>query len=220
MSQENTRGQEQVDVRVVGESLPESEAILTAEALAFVAELHRVFNPRRQELLAARAARQDRIDAGEIPGFLEETKDIRGSAWQVADTPDDLQRRWAEITGPVDRKMVINALNSGADVFMADFEDANSPTWENCVQGQFNLFDAVRRQIRLEDEARGRVYELNEEIATLLVRPRGWHLVEKNVLVHGEPISASLFDVGLYVFQQRSRASAAGHLLLLLSAQA
>jgi malate synthase len=200
MSQENTRGQEQVDFRVVGESLPESEAILTAEALAFVAELHRVFNPRRQELLAARAARQDRIDAGEIPGFLEETKDIRGSAWQVADTPDDLQRRWAEITGPVDRKMVINALNSGADVFMADFEDANSPTWENCVQGQFNLFDAVRRQIRLEDEARGRVYELNEEIATLLVRPRGWHLVEKNVLVHGEPISASLFDVGLYVF--------------------
>ena len=200
MSQENTRGQEQVDFRVVGESLPESEAILTAEALAFVAELHRVFNPRRQELLAARAARQDRIDAGEIPGFLEETKDIRGSAWQVADTPDDLQRRWAEITGPVDRKMVINALNSGADVFMADFEDANSPTWGNCVQGQFNLFDAVRRQIRLEDEARGRVYELNEEIATLLVRPRGWHLVEKNVLVHGEPISASLFDVGLYVF--------------------
>lgn len=200
MSRENERVQKQVEVKVVGETHPASEKILTAEALAFVAELHEMFDSRRQELLAARAARQARIDAGEVPGFLSETSGVRSGDWQVADTPDDLQRRWAEITGPVDRKMVINALNSGADVFMADFEDANSPTWENCVDGQLNLYDAVRRQIRLEDEARGRVYELNEEIATLLVRPRGWHLVEKNVLVNGEPISASLFDVGLYLF--------------------
>jgi malate synthase len=200
MSRENERVQKQVDVQVIGETLPASERVLTAEALAFIAELHEAFDGRRKELLAARAARQARIDAGETPGFLSETERVRGGDWQVADTPDDLQQRWAEITGPVDRKMVINALNSGADVFMADFEDANSPTWANCVEGQLNLQDAVRRQIRLEDEARGRVYELNDEIATLLVRPRGWHLVEKNVLVNGEPISASLFDVGLYVF--------------------
>ncbi|MCY4116685.1 MAG: malate synthase A [Caldilineaceae bacterium] len=200
MSQENTPGSAELDVTVVGASLPGSEAILTREALAFVAELHASFNPRRLELLSARAARQARMDAGEAPGFLAETDGVRSSEWQVADSPADLQRRWAEITGPVDRKMVINALNSGADVFMADFEDANSPTWANCVEGQVNLFDAVRREIRLEDEARGRVYELNEEIATLLVRPRGWHLVEKNVLVNGEAVSASLFDVGLYVF--------------------
>ena len=200
MSRENKRVRNQVDVQVVGETFPASERILTPEALAFVAELHGMFDARRQELLAARATRQARIDAGDIPGFLPETNEVRSGNWQVTDTPDDLQQRWAEITGPVDRKMVINALNSGADVFMADFEDANSPTWENCVDGQLNLYDAVRRQIRLEDEARGRVYELNEEIATLLVRPRGWHLVEKNVLVNGDPISASLFDVGLYVF--------------------
>ncbi len=200
MSRENNRVRNQVDVQVVGETFPASERILTPEALAFVAELHGKFDARRQELLAARAARQVRIDAGDIPGFLPETNEVRNGNWQVTDTPDDLQQRWAEITGPVDRKMVINALNSGADVFMADFEDANSPTWENCVDGQLNLYDAVRRQIRLEDEARGRVYELNDEIATLLVRPRGWHLVEKNVLVNGDPISASLFDVGLYVF--------------------
>lgn len=200
MSRENVRAQDQVEITVLGKTLPASEAILTADALAFVAELHLKFDSRRQELLAARSARQVRIDAGEVPSILAETEGIRDLEWQVADTPDDLQQRWAEITGPVDRKMVINALNSGADVFMADFEDANAPTWENCVDGQLNLFDAVRRQIRLEDEARGRVYELNEEIATLLVRPRGWHLVEKNVLVNGEPVSASLFDVGLYVF--------------------
>ena len=200
MSRENKRVRNQVDVQVVGETFPASERILTPEALAFVAELHGMFDARRQELLAARATRQARIDAGDIPGFLPETNEVRSGNWQVTDTPDDLQQRWAEITGPVDRKMVINALNSGADVFMADFEDANSPTWENCVDGQLNLYDAVRRQIRLEDEARGRVYELKEEIATLLVRPRGWHLVEKNVLVNGDPISASLFDVGLYVF--------------------
>ncbi len=200
MSRENERGQDRLDVKVVGESLAASEKILTDEALAFVAELHKAFDARRRALLAAREERQARIDAGETPGFLDETEAVRSGEWQVADTPDDLQRRWAEITGPVDRKLVINALNSGADVFMADFEDANSPTWANCVEGQLNLYDAVRRQIRLEDEARGRIYELNDEIATLLVRPRGWHLVEKNVLVDGEPVAASLFDAGLYVF--------------------
>lgn len=200
MSRENERVGNQVDVQVVGEALAASEEMLTTEALAFVAELHGKFDSRRRSLLAAREAKQARIDAGEAPGFLDETEEVRSGDWQVAGTPDDLQRRWAEITGPVDRKMVINALNSGADVFMADFEDANSPTWANCVEGQLNLYDAVRRTIRLEDEARGRVYELNDEIATLLVRPRGWHLVEKNVLVGGEPVSASLFDVGLYVF--------------------
>ncbi len=200
MSRENERGQDRLDVKVVGEGLAASEKILTDEALAFVAELHGAFDSRRRELLAARAERQARIDAGETPGFLAETESVRSGDWQVAETPGDLQRRWAEITGPVDRKMVINALNSGADVFMADFEDANSPTWANCVEGQLNLYDAVRRQIRLEDEARGRIYELNDEIATLLVRPRGWHLVEKNVQVDGEPVAASLFDVGLYVF--------------------
>jgi malate synthase len=187
-------------VEVTGPILPGFEQILTDTALEFVADLHRRFNPRRVDLLAARAERQARLDAGEIPGFLTETADVRNGAWQVASTPDDLQQRWAEITGPVDRKMIINALNSGADVFMADLEDANSPTWTNCVEGQINLYDAVRRQIRLEDPERGRSYELNDKIATLLLRPRGWHLVEKHVLVDGEPISASLFDFGLYVF--------------------
>ncbi|MYJ78325.1 MAG: malate synthase A, partial [Caldilineaceae bacterium SB0670_bin_27] len=205
MSRENERVGDQVDVQVVGEALAASEEILTPEALAFVAGLHRKFDSSRRELLAVREARQARIDAGETPGFLDETEGVRNGDWQVASTPDDLQRRWAEITGPVDRKMVINALNSGADVFMADFEDANSPTWANCVEGQQNLYDAVRRTIRLEDEARGRVYELNDEIATLLVRPRGWHLLEKNVLVDGEPVSASLFDVGKYVFHNAAQ---------------
>ena len=145
MSRENERVGNQVEVQVVGETLAVSEQVLTAEALAFVAELHGIFDSRRRELLAARTSRQSRIDAGEVPGFLTETAEIRKGAWQVASTPDDLQKRWAEITGPVDRKMVINALNSGADVFMADFEDANSPTWANCVEGQLNLYDAVRR---------------------------------------------------------------------------
>ena len=202
--------QTQVNIEITGAHLPASELILTPEALAFVAELHRTFNPRRQELLAARAERQERIDAGETPGFLPETADIREGDWQVADTPEDLQQRWVEITGPVDRKMVINALNSGADVFMADFEDANSPTWENCVEGQLNLYDAVRRQIRLVDEARDRVYELQEKTATLLVRPRGWHLVEKHVLIDGEPVSASLFDAGLYLFHNLAERQARG----------
>jgi malate synthase len=190
----------QPGVEVVGPMHPGFEQILTQDALDFVADLHRNFNRRRADLLSRRTQRQARIEAGEMPSFLEETASVRNSDWQVAPTPPDLQQRWAEITGPVDRKMIINALNSGADVFMADLEDANSPTWSNNVQGQLNLYDAVRHQIRLEDPERGRVYELNDKVATLLVRPRGWHLLEKHLLVDGEPISASLFDVGLYVF--------------------
>ena len=179
---------------------PEFEEILTPDALEFVAQLHRKFNPRRLELLDARTERQKEFDAGELPDFLPETKSIREGDWRVAPTPPDLQNRRVEITGPADRKMMINALNSGAQGFMADLEDSLSPTWENVVGGQINLRDAVRRTIRLEDAARGKTYELGEQTATLLVRPRGWHLVEKYVTVDGEPISASLFDAGLYSF--------------------
>jgi len=149
-------------------------------------------------------------DAGELPDFLPETQAIRTGDWKVADTPADLQKRHVEITGPTERKMMINALNSGADVFMADCEDALSPTWFNAVQGQINLRDAVRGEIRLVDEAKGKTYELGEDLATLLVRPRGWHLVEKHVLVDGEPMSASLFDAGLYLFHNAKERLARG----------
>jgi malate synthase len=183
--------------------------ILTEEAVEFVAELHRGFNPARLDLLAARAARQDRLSAGELPDFLGETQDIRDDGdWRVAPPPDDLLDRRVEITGPVDRKMVINALNSGARVFMADFEDANSPTWRNCIDGQANLIDAVNRAISLD--AGGKHYELNDQVATLVVRPRGWHMDEKHLLVDGEPISASLFDFGLYLFHCGPRQIEAG----------
>ncbi len=197
-------------VHVSGPTVPGQDRILTPEALAFLAELHGRFEGRRRELLQRRSARQARLDAGELPDFLPETREIREASWQVAPAPPDLERRWVEITGPVDRKMMINALNSGADVFMADFEDANAPTWANCIQGQINLVDAVRRQIRLEDPERGKRYKLKDEIATLLVRPRGWHLVEKHLQVDGEPISASLFDFGLYVFHNARERQAQG----------
>jgi malate synthase len=187
------------DVRIVGRMTPEFAQILTEPALDFVASLHRAFNLRRKQLLERRAERQQAIDAGHFPDFLPETAHIRESEWRVAPTPPDLEDRRVEITGPVDRKMMINALNSGARVFMADFEDALSPTWENVVQGQINLRDAVRRTISFESPD-GRVYRLAEKTATLVVRPRGWHLVERHVLVDGEPISASLFDFGLYFF--------------------
>jgi len=178
---------------------PEFAEILTPEALAFVAKLHREFDERRRQLLARRAERQKAFDAGAWPDFLPETKHIRESDWTVAPIPHDLQDRRVEITGPVDRKMIINALNSGAKVFMADFEDATSPTWTNIIQGQINLRDAVRRTIRYESPD-GRVYTLNEQVATLIVRPRGWHLPEKHVRVDGRPVSGSLFDFGLYFF--------------------
>jgi malate synthase len=179
------------------------EEILTREALAFVAELQRRFDPRRKELLRSRAERQARIDAGELPDFLPETREIREADWRVAPVPADLQDRRVEITGPVERKMMINALNSGARCFMADFEDANSPTWENCVGGQVNLVDAIERTIELETPDKS--YRLNDEVATLIVRPRGWHLPERHVLVDGEPASASLFDFGLYFFHNAQR---------------
>jgi malate synthase len=183
--------------------------VLTPEALAFVADLQREFNSTRQELLAARAERQERIAAGELPDFLEATRSVREDPdWRVAAAPPDLLDRRVEITGPVDRKMVINALNSGARMFMADFEDSNSPTWWNCVEGQANLIDAVDRTISLDTGAKQ--YSLQDQTATLLVRPRGWHLQERHLLVDGEPVSASLFDFGLYLFHCGQRQLDAG----------
>jgi malate synthase len=173
--------------------------ILTPEALRFVGGLQREFNPAREALLAERVEREAALGAGILPDFLPETRQVREGAWTVAPVPRDLQERKVEITGPVDRKMVINALNSGASVFMADFEDANSPTWENVIAGQVNLVDAVRRAIEYVNPD-GRTYRLNEHVATLLVRPRGWHLAEKHLLVDGQPISGSLLDFGLYIF--------------------
>jgi malate synthase len=177
---------------------PADAELLTPDALAFVAMLQRELGARRRELLEARAERQRELDAGTLPDFLPETKAIRDDDWSVAPPPPDLQDRRVEITGPVDRKMMINALNSGARVFMADFEDANSPSWANCVEGQRNLRDAVRRTISLDSGEKR--YRLNEETATLVVRPRGWHLPERHVQLDGEPVSASLFDFGLAFF--------------------
>jgi malate synthase len=176
-----------------------SHPVLTPEALAFVEELHRKFNPRRQELLAKRTERQAQIDAGKMPQFLEETRPVRESEWKVASCPADLMDRRVEITGPAEPKMVINALNSGAKVFMADFEDSLSPTWENVVNGQQCMRDAVRKTLRFESPE-GKTYALKDQLATLVVRPRGWHLEEKNALVDGKPVSASLFDFGMYFF--------------------
>ncbi len=172
--------------------------ILTKEALEFVAALSRQFESRRQELLAARVARAQRLEAGEKPDFLKDTQKIRESDWVVAKLPKDLECRRVEITGPVDRKMVINALNSGADSYMTDFEDSNTPNWQNQIQGQINLGDAIRR--RIDFESGGKQYKLAEKPATLLVRPRGWHLDEKHVEVDGKRISGGLFDFGLFFF--------------------
>ena len=192
------------DIDIRAEVKPEWDEILSDEALGFIAALHKEFNPRRLELLAAREARKARLDAGELPDFLPETREVRESDWTVSPIPDDLVDRRVEITGPVDRKMIINALNSGANVFMADFEDANSPTWENCIEGQLNLRDAVRRTISFDSGTKQ--YKLNEKTATLLVRPRGWHLTEAHVYIDGQPISASLFDFGLYFFHNAKAA--------------
>lgn len=173
--------------------------IFTPAACQFVAELCSRFEPRRQELLARRAKRQREIDAGQLPDFLAETAHIRGSDWRVPPPPRDLIDRRTEITGPVDRKMAINALNSGAQCWMADFEDANSPTWENVIEGQINMCDAIRRTITYKSPE-GKLYALKENPATIIVRPRGWHLEEKHVLMGGQRVSASLFDWGLYFF--------------------
>ncbi|CAN5845744.1 malate synthase A [soil metagenome] len=177
----------------------EAKGVLSPEALSFVADLHRTFNPKRRELLERRHIKHQTIRAGHLPDFLTETAEIRNGDWQVASTPTDLNDRRTEITGPTDRKMLITALNSGAKVFMADHEDALSPTWENLTIGQRNLSDAVRREISFEQDD-GRVYELGDNPATLLLRPRGWHLDERHLLIDGEACSGSLFDFGLYLF--------------------
>jgi malate synthase A len=197
-------------IQVAESTSPDAERILTPAALDFVADLVRRFGWRRDELLARRAALQPRWDAGWRPDFPAETAHIRAAEWTVAPLPADLQDRRVEITGPVDRKMVINALNSGAKVFMADFEDANAPTWDNVVSGQGNLFDAVRRTIRHVAPETGKVYELGPNPAVLFVRPRGWHLVEKHVRVDGKPVPASLFDFGLYLFHNAAELRARG----------
>ena len=182
--------------------------VLTPAALAFVADLARAFGPRIREVLTARAARRARLEAGAPFDFLPETAAVRAGDWTVAPLPADLLDRRVEITGPVDRKMVVNALNSGARVFMADFEDATCPTWENQIEGQQNLFDAVRRTISLE--AKGKTYRLNAQIATLLVRPRGFHLDEKHVTVDGLPCPGAVFDFGLYFFHNAKELLARG----------
>ena len=182
--------------------------IFSPEALEFVAKLHRQFNPRRLELLKARVERAKRIDAGEKLDFLPETASVRAGDWKVAPVPAALQCRRVEITGPVERKMIINAFNSGADSYMTDFEDSNSPTWENQVQGQVNLCDAIRRQV--DFEINGKAYKLNEKIAVLQVRPRGWHLDEKHVTVDGERMSGGLFDFGLFFFHNAKEQLARG----------
>jgi len=181
------------------------DRILTPQALGFVAHLHRKYEKRRRDLMAARLARQARLDNGkESFGFLPETRSIREAEWTVAPVPADLQDRRVEITGPVERKMVINALNSGASTFMADFEDSCTPTWDNMIRGQINLRQAVDRTISFRSD-NGKTYSLNEKTATLIVRPRGWHMLERHMLVDGDPVSASLFDFGLYFFHNAER---------------
>ena len=187
---------------------PGFEAILSPEALALVARLHRSFNPRRKELLARRVERAKRLDAGERPDFLAETRHVRDGDWTIAPVPKDLQCRRVEITGPVERKMIINALNSGADAYMTDFEDSNAPNWDNQITGQINLIDAIRRRISLEQG--GKTYRLNDKVATLVVRPRGWHLDEKHVFVDGERVSGGIFDFALYMFHNAGELVARG----------
>jgi malate synthase len=187
---------------------PEAPRVLAPEALAFVAKLQRAFGSRRLELLARRADRQREFDAGAGLDFLDATNSVRESEWQIADQPRDLLDRRVEITGPTDRKMVINALNSGASTFMVDFEDANCPTWENMVEGQANLMDAVRRTITLEQG--GKSYRLNEKTAVLMPRPRGWHLDEKHVTVDGQVLAGAFFDFGLFFFHNASELLARG----------
>ncbi|HVM36031.1 MAG TPA: malate synthase A [Actinomycetota bacterium] len=191
------------EVEVHAQAVERQDEILTEEALAFVAGLQQEFGRRREALLRARDERQERLAAGEMPDFLAETASIREGDWRVAEVPPDLQKRRIEITGPTDRKIVINALNSGANVFMADFEDANTPAWDNLISGQANLIDAIDRTISLETPEKS--YRLSDEVATLIVRPRGWHLPEKHVLVDGTPISGALFDFGLYFFHNAVR---------------
>ncbi len=196
-------------VSLNGPELAEAAEVLTAEALAFIVQLQRKFNARRLELLARRETRQAALDSGQLPDFLPETQSIREGDWRVGNIPADLQRRHVEITGPTDAKMVINALNSGADVFMTDFEDSNAPTWANMIQGQLNLTAAIEHTLSFVNEA-GKAYRLNDKVALLLARPRGWHMIERHLIVDGAPMSASLFDFGLYFFRNARRLLAKG----------
>jgi len=196
-------------IEIHAEVTPEFAEILTPEAMSFVATLARAFETRREELLAKREQRQAELDAGQKPDFLAETAHIRQGTWTVAPIPADLQDRRVEITGPVERKMVINALNSGAKMFMADFEDSHAPTWDATIQGQLNLRDAIEGTIAF-NSPEGKAYKLNDKVATLLVRPRGWHLNEKHVLIDGKPISGGIFDFGLYFFHNAKRLLAKG----------
>jgi malate synthase len=187
-------------IRVTGLMGPRFNEVLTPDALAFLADLHRQFDAERRRLLAARSERQRRFDAGFLPDFQSETRSVREGEWRIAPLPADLLDRRVEITGPVDRKMIINALNSGANVFMADFEDASSPTWNNVVEGQLNLMDRWDNAIDFTEAATGKHYRLSSTPAVLMIRPRGWHLPEAHLSIDGDPISAALFDFGLYLF--------------------
>ena len=195
-------------MHITGDIAPGYEQILTPAALALVAKLTRAFEPRRQQLLAVRVERAKRLDAGERPDFLPETAHIRDGDWKIAPIPKALECRRVEITGPVERKMVINAFNSGADSYMTDFEDSNTPNWDNQITGQINMYDAVRKTISLEQN--GKSYKLNDKIATLVVRPRGWHLDEKHVLVDGKRISGGIFDFALFMFHNAKEQLARG----------
>lgn len=195
-------------MKITGEILPAYEDILTPAALALVDKLHRAFEPRRQQLLAARVERTRHLDAGELPDFLPETKSIREGDWMVAPVPPALHCRRVEITGPVEAKMVINAFNSGADSYMTDFEDSNTPNWHNQLQGQVNLKAAVRRTLTLDSN--GKHYKLNDKIATLQVRPRGWHLDEKHVTIDGQRVSGGIFDFALFLFHNAKEQIARG----------
>ncbi len=197
-------------IAIEGAIRPGYEAILTGPALDFIAGLERRFGARRRDLLAARAQRQARLDAGERPDFPTETAWVRAGDWKVAKLPRDLLDRRVEITGPAERKMIINALNSGASCFMADLEDSTTPSWANMVEGQINLRDAVAGTISFVDPASGKSYRLGDKTAVLMVRPRGWHLPEKHLLVDGEPMSGSLFDFGLYFFHNAAALRAKG----------
>lgn len=187
------------NIKIIPTLSSEEQQILNPKTLALIELLHTKFNPRRLELLAKRKHRQDEIDDGKKPDFLKDTKSIRDGDWEVAPLPSDLQDRRVEITGPVDRKMVINALNAPVKTFMADFEDSCSPTWSNIVQGQINLRDAINGTIEFIRDSDQKRYSLNENTATLIVRPRGWHLNEKHILINGEEVSGSLFDFALYL---------------------
>ena len=197
-------------VDIIGPDVEQSDRILTTGALEFLADLVRTFGPQREALLEHRRERQARLDAGELPDFLPETAGLRESEWTVATIPADLLDRRVEITGPIDRKMIINALNSGANVFMADFEDSNAPTWENLLGGQANLIDAVAGTIAYTSSRRARRIASAPSVATLMVRPRGWHLLEKHVRVDGNAVPASLFDFGLFFFHNAQNLLARG----------